>query len=49
MDTAATAQEVLEACGGKDNILSTSVCMTRLRLELANPDEVDESLNGIGL
>lgn len=42
MDTAATAQEVLEACGGKDNILSTSVCMTRLRLELANPDEVDE-------
>ena len=33
---------VVEALGGKDNILKVTNCYTRLRTELANPDLVDE-------
>jgi 3-dehydroquinate dehydratase-2 len=37
------ATEVLELVGGKDNVLSNSLCMTRLRLRLANIDKVDNA------
>ena len=33
---------MVEALGGKDNILKVTNCYTRLRTELANPDLVDE-------
>lgn len=41
-DTAVDGAVVVEALGGKDNILKVTNCYTRLRTELANPDLVDE-------
>lgn len=35
------AQEVLDACGGRDNVTSNAICMTRLRLTLRDRDLVD--------
>ena len=36
------AAVIVEALGGKDNILKVTNCYTRLRTELVNPDAVDE-------
>lgn len=36
------AAVIVEALGGKDNILKVTNCYTRLRTELADPDAVDE-------
>lgn len=41
-DTAVDGAVVVEALGGKDNILKVTNCYTRLRTELVNPDLVDE-------
>ena len=42
------AGAVLAALGGKSNVLSNTVCMTRLRVTLANPQAVDyERLNDV--
>lgn len=42
------AQAVLDALGGRSNVLSNTVCMTRLRVTLDSPESVDfEQLNGI--
>lgn len=41
------AHAVLVALGGRSNILTNTVCMTRLRVTLANPSAVDyDQLNG---
>lgn len=46
MDKGVAAREVLAAVGGAQNVLTNTVCMTRLRVTLANPKEVDfEELN----
>ena len=39
---AAIASGVLEACGGKENIVSVDCCVTRLRLEVRDSALVDE-------
>ena len=36
-----TARLVLDSVGGKGNVVACDVCMTRLRLTLASPDEAD--------
>jgi 3-dehydroquinate dehydratase-2 len=36
MENTSTAQQVLDACGGADNIMDMDVCMTRLRVTLKN-------------
>ncbi len=41
-DNGVDAAVIVEALGGKDNILKVTNCYTRLRTELANPDVVDE-------
>lgn len=42
------AQSVLESIGGKSNLLSSMLCMTRLRLNVADPSLIDrEDLNDI--
>lgn len=38
------AEIILQAIGGKENVLSTDYCTTRLRLELEDPSIVDEAL-----
>lgn len=38
-----TAQQVLDAVGGSANVLTSTVCMTRLRLTLQDPAQVDVS------
>ena len=48
MDTYMTAEKILYYAGGKSNIESSTVCMTRLRLYVSNPQLVDrDSLNAI--
>ena len=49
--TAAPAQEaavdaatIVEALGGKENILKVTNCYTRLRTELADPDKVQDDV-----
>ena len=43
------ANKVIEALGGKDNIVSTDACVTRLRMELKDSSIVDEkALKEIG-
>lgn len=37
------AAEVLQCVGGKDNVVSNSLCMTRLRVTVANPTLVDSA------
>lgn len=36
------AQEILNALGGKSNIVSLDACITRLRVKLHNLEEVNE-------
>lgn len=48
MTTDETAAAVLRCVGGKANVLGNSLCMTRLRLSVANPTLVDrEGINSI--
>lgn len=48
MTSAEIASEVLQCVGGKDNVVSNSLCMTRLRVTVANPTLVDaESLERV--
>lgn len=48
MDTYMTAEKILYYAGGKSNIESSMVCMTRLRLHVCDPNLVDrDSLNAI--
>lgn len=37
------ASELVSAFGGKQNILSTDACITRLRIQVAEQDKVDEA------
>lgn len=37
-----TAALILEGLGGKDNIVSLDNCITRLRLEIKDPEKIDE-------
>lgn len=39
-----TAEEVLEAVGGKENIAAVTHCVTRLRFALADEDKVDKNI-----
>ncbi|MBO7673527.1 MAG: type II 3-dehydroquinate dehydratase [Atopobiaceae bacterium] len=41
MDKDEVARAVLVSLGGADNVLTNTVCMTRLRVTLANPGQVD--------
>ena len=41
MDYAKTAQEVLTAVGGKENVSANMTCMTRLRISLVNYSKAD--------
>ncbi|CAM3605359.1 glucose PTS transporter subunit EIIB [Isoptericola cucumis] len=36
------AQQILDALGGDDNIVDLEPCITRLRVEVENPDQVDD-------
>ena len=51
MDTALTAQKVLDSVGGRHNVIGNSICMTRLRLTLRDASLVDadaiSSLHGV--
>ena len=51
MDYQKAAQEVLEAIGGKQNIVSAAHCATRLRLVIADNDKCDkeaaENVDGV--
>ncbi|MDO4888019.1 MAG: PTS glucose/sucrose transporter subunit IIB [Actinomycetaceae bacterium] len=38
----AKAENLIEAIGGKDNISDIESCITRLRIEVAEPAKVDE-------
>ena len=43
------SKSFLKACGGKDNILSLDACITRLRLEVKDPKEINEkTIKAIG-
>ena len=41
------AAEVLRSVGGKRNVLANSLCMTRLRIRVANPTIVDKKADEI--
>lgn len=43
MDYPKTAKEVLSAVGGKENVAANAVCMTRLRVSVADTSKVDVS------
>ena len=43
-DTAVDASTIVEALGGKENILKVTNCYTRLRTELADPDKVQDDV-----
>ena len=51
MDYKASAQGVLEAIGGRDNIVSAAHCATRLRLVIADNGKIDkeklENVDGV--
>ena len=48
MDEQNTAELVLSAVGGKHNVLENTICMTRLRIKVENPDLIDrEKLTSI--
>ena len=38
------ADSVLQALGGKDNIVSVDSCITRLRVEVVNVEKVDDNV-----
>uniref|UniRef100_UPI003A9220E3 PTS transporter subunit EIIB n=1 Tax=Lancefieldella rimae TaxID=1383 RepID=UPI003A9220E3 len=41
MDYAKLSGDILAAVGGKENVLGNMVCMTRLRIKVANPAKVN--------
>ena len=41
MDAQAAARAVLKNIGGKGNVVQNDLCMTRLRLRVANPTLID--------
>lgn len=44
------AKSLLKACGGHDNVLTADACITRLRLEVKHPEQVDkERLKDMGV
>ena len=44
------AKSLLKACGGKGNVLTADACITRLRLEVKDPEQVDkERLREMGV
>lgn len=44
------AKSILKACGGQGNVLTADACITRLRLEVKNPQQVDkERLKEMGV
>ena len=43
-DNTVDAAVIVEALGGKDNILKVTNCYTRLRTELADPDKVQDDV-----
>ena len=43
MDVDAVANRVLQSVGGAQNVISSTLCMTRLRLALADPGQVDQT------
>ena len=43
-DSAVDAATIVEALGGKSNILKVTNCYTRLRTELADPDKVQDDV-----
>ena len=43
LDYTKAAQEVLDAIGGADNVVSAAHCATRLRLVLADDSKVDQA------
>lgn len=48
MDERNTAELVLSAIGGKQNVVENTICMTRLRIKVDNPELVDrDALNAI--
>lgn len=43
------AEEVIAAFGGRQNLVSVDACITRLRMEVADPSKVDQArLKGLG-
>ncbi len=38
------ALDFIEALGGRENIISTSACITRLRMEVKSSKDLDENL-----
>jgi len=43
------SKSFLKACGGKENIISLDACITRLRLEVKDPKEINEkTIKAIG-
>lgn len=48
MDTTTIAQAIVSALGGRDNLTSFETCMTRLRLDLSDRNQVDfDLLSGV--
>ena len=43
MDVDAVAGKVLQSVGGAQNVISSTLCMTRLRLALVDPDQIDQA------
>ena len=41
-DPVKTAQEILKAFGGKENVISATHCATRLRVEVKDASVIDE-------
>ena len=45
-DPVKTAQEILKAFGGKENVISATHCATRLRVEVKDASVIDERDSG---
>ena len=43
-DPVKTAQEILKAFGGKENVISATHCATRLRVEVKDASIIDEEV-----
>ena len=46
MDYTKLSEQILAAVGGKENVQSNMVCMTRLRIKTADPSKVDSGHQG---
>lgn len=42
MDAKRTAKEIYDILGGKENIISNAVCMTRLRVKVREDADVEK-------